>query len=49
MDAFRSIDPLTIVMKNEPRVSTSIVGHIKKHSFDAKIRGLNKLFYSMVV
>jgi hypothetical protein len=33
----------------EPRVTTSNVGMMGKHEPMAKMRGLNKLFYSMLV
>lgn len=49
MDCFRSIDPMTMAFNSEPRISTSNTGLLKKHGFDAKIRGLNKLFYSMTI
>ena len=49
MDAFRSIDSYHMMMNSEPRISTSNIGLLKKPSFEAKIRGLNKLFYSMVI
>ena len=49
MDAFRSIEPMQMAMNVEPRVSTSVVGHLKKSTLEARMRGLNKLFYSMVI
>lgn len=49
MDAFRSIEPMTMAMNGEPRISTSNTGHLRKHTIEAKMRGLNKLFYSMLI
>jgi 26S proteasome regulatory subunit N11 len=49
MDAFRSIEPMTMAMNGEPRISTSNIGHLRKHTIEAKMRGLNKLFYSMLI
>ncbi len=49
MDAFRTIDPYHMVMNSEPRISTSNVGLLKKPTFEARLRGLNKLFYSLVI
>lgn len=49
IDAFRSINPYNMMMNSEPRISTSNVGLMKKPSLEARIRGLNKLFYSMVI
>lgn len=49
MDAFRSINPHNIMMNSEPRISTSNIGLMKKPSIEARMRGLNKLFYSMII
>lgn len=49
MDAFRCIDPMVMVMNREPRISTSVVGHLRKPTTEARLRGLDKLFYSMLV
>ncbi len=49
MDAFRTIEPMVMAMNSEPRISTSNVGLMRKHGVEAKIRGLNKLFYSMLI
>ena len=49
MDAFRSIDPMHMAMASEPRISTSNIGLLKKSTPEARLRGLNKLFYSMVL
>jgi hypothetical protein len=34
---------------SEPRITTSNVGKLKKPSNEARIRGLNRFFYSMVI
>lgn len=47
MDAFRSINPYSMMMKSEPRQTTSNEGCMKKPQRDALMRGLNRLFYSM--
>ena len=49
MDAFRTIEPMVMAMNAEPRISTSNVGLMRKHGIEAKMRGLNKLFYSMLI
>lgn len=49
MDAFRSIDPYYMMMNAEPRISTSNIGLLNKSSTEARLRGLNKLFYSVLV
>ena len=48
MDAFRSIPPSNMMAGSEPRVTTSNIGMMHKPSREAKMRGLNRLFYSMV-
>jgi len=48
IDAFRSINPqLTQVLKQEPRQTTSVVGHIQKPSIQALIHGLDRAYYSI--
>lgn len=49
MDAFRSIPPHNMMMASEPRQTTSNEGLLKKPTRDALMRGLNKLFYSMII
>lgn len=49
MDAFRSINPQNIMNHSEPRCTTSNEGVLKKPQRDALMRGLNRLFYSMVI
>jgi 26S proteasome regulatory subunit N11 len=48
MDAFRSIHPHSMMMNSEPRITTSNVGCLYKPAREAKMRGLNKLFYSII-
>jgi len=48
IDAFRTINPqLTQVLKQEPRQTTSNVGHIQKPSIQALIHGLDRAYYSI--
>lgn len=48
IDAFRTINPqLTQVLKQEPRQTTSNVGHINKPSIQALIHGLDRAYYSI--
>ncbi len=49
MDCFRSINPQVAMMKQEPRQTTSNIGHINKPSLVALARGLNKHYYSIVI
>lgn len=49
IDAFRSIDPQTIMTGREPRQTTSNIGHITKPSLVAIARGLNKHYYSIAI
>lgn len=49
MEAFRSINPQNIVNNSEPRVTTSNEGKMFKPSIEARVRGLNKLFYQMCI
>ncbi|ODQ82071.1 hypothetical protein BABINDRAFT_160269 [Babjeviella inositovora NRRL Y-12698] len=47
IDAFRLINTATLMMGQEPRQSTSNVGHLNKPSIQALIHGLNRHYYSM--
>lgn len=47
IDAFRLIDPKTIMMQQEPRQTTSNTGHLNKPSIQALIHGLNRHYYSI--
>ena len=49
IDAFRSIDPATIMQGMEPRQTTSNIGHLGKPSLAALARGLNKHYYSIAI
>ncbi|CAN3355136.1 ubiquitin carboxyl-terminal hydrolase Rpn11p [Diutina catenulata] len=47
IDAFRTIDATTLMMGQEPRQSTSNIGHLNKPSIQALIHGLNRHYYSL--
>lgn len=49
IDAFRSINTQTLMMGQEPRQTTSNVGHLNKPSIQALIHGLNRHYYSINV
>lgn len=49
IDAFRLINPQTLMMGHEPRQTTSNVGHLNKPSIQALIHGLNRHYYSIAV
>lgn len=49
IDAFRLIQPQTVVAGAEPRQTTSNIGHINKPSIQALIHGLNRHYYSIAV
>merc|ERR550514_2669100 len=49
IDAFRSINPQQSMMGQEPRQTTSKVGHINKPSIQALIHGLNRHYYSIAI
>ena len=49
IDAFRSIDQQTIMMRAEPRQTTSNIGHITRPSYNALSHGLNKHYYSIAI
>eukprot|EP01026_Neomeris_dumetosa_P039763 TRINITY_DN3272_c0_g1_i2.p1 TRINITY_DN3272_c0_g1~~TRINITY_DN3272_c0_g1_i2.p1 ORF type:complete len:315 (-),score=61.53 TRINITY_DN3272_c0_g1_i2:161-1105(-) len=49
IDAFRLINPQTIMLGVDPRQVTSNVGHLNKPSIQALIHGLNRHYYSMVI
>ena len=48
MDAFRSIDPMLMAFNSEPRVTTGNSGLLRKPTLDQRMRGINKLFYSVL-
>lgn len=47
LDAFRLINPQLLMMGQEPRQTTSNVGHLNKPSIQALIHGLNRHYYSI--
>jgi 26S proteasome regulatory subunit N11 len=47
IDAFRTIDTTTLMMGQEPRQTTSNIGHLNKPSIQALIHGLNRHYYSL--
>lgn len=49
IDAFRLINPQTIMMGQEPRQTTSTLGHLNKPSVQAIIHGLNRHYYSIAI
>jgi len=49
IDAFRSINPQTMMMGQEPRQTTSNIGHLNKPSIQALIHGLNRHYYSIAI
>lgn len=49
IDAFRLINPNMIVLGQEPRQSTSVLGHLQKPSIQALIHGLNRHYYSISI
>jgi len=49
IDAFRLINPQMSMLKQEPRQTTSNIGHLKKPSIQALIHGLNRYYYSMAI
>jgi 26S proteasome regulatory subunit N11 len=49
IDCFRLINPQLLMLGQEPRQSTSVVGHLNKPSIQALIHGLNRHYYSIVI
>ena len=49
VDAFRLINPNMMVLNQEPRQSTSVLGHLQKPSIQALIHGLNRHYYSISI
>ncbi|ETO23496.1 hypothetical protein RFI_13682 [Reticulomyxa filosa] len=47
LDAFRLINPQLVMMGQEPRQTTSNIGHLNKPSIQALIHGLNRNYYSI--
>lgn len=46
IDAFRTIPPTSIMSGQEPRQTTSNVGHLNKPSIQALVHNLNRQYYS---
>jgi 26S proteasome regulatory subunit N11 len=49
IDAFRTINPQTASMYQEPRQTTSNIGHLQKPSIQALVHGLNRHYYSIPI
>jgi len=49
IDAFRLINPNTMVLGQDPRQTTSNLGHLQKPSIQALIHGLNRHYYSITI
>ncbi|KAJ3154891.1 multicatalytic endopeptidase [Geranomyces michiganensis] len=47
IDAFRSINPQMMMLGQEPRQTTSNIGHLNKPNIQALIHGLNRHYYSI--
>jgi 26S proteasome regulatory subunit N11 len=49
IDAFRLINPQSVMLGQEPRQTTSNIGHLNKPSIQALIHGLNRHYYSIAI
>lgn len=49
IDAFRLINPNMMVLGQEPRQTTSNLGHLNRPSIQALIHGLNRHYYSISI
>ncbi|KAI3985384.1 hypothetical protein MKX01_033698, partial [Papaver californicum] len=49
IDAFRLINPQTMMLGQEPRQTTSNLGYLNKPSIQALIHGLNRHYYSIAI
>lgn len=49
IDAFRLINPNMMVLGQEPRQTTSNLGHLQRPSIQALIHGLNRHYYSISI
>ncbi|OZJ06348.1 26S proteasome non-ATPase regulatory subunit 14 [Bifiguratus adelaidae] len=49
IDAFRLINPQVLMLGQEPRQTTSNIGHLNKPSIQALIHGLNRHYYSIAI
>merc|ERR1712050_676955 len=49
IDCFRLINPQLMMLGQEPRQTTSVLGHLNRPSIQALIHGLNRHYYSLVI
>merc|ERR1719437_309003 len=49
IDCFRCLNPQTIMLGQEPRQTTSNIGHLNKPTITALIHGLNRHYYSIAI
>lgn len=49
MSVYRLINPQTMMLGQEPRQTTSNLGHLNKPSIQALIHGLNRHYYSIAI
>lgn len=49
IDAFRLINPSSMMLGMEPRQTTSAIGHLNKPSIQSLIHGLNRHYYSIAI
>merc|ERR1712232_1504336 len=49
IDAFRCINTQLLMMGQEPRQTTSNIGHLHRPSIQALVHGLNRHYYSMAI
>lgn len=49
IDAFRCFNQQLMMMGQQQRQTTSVLGHLKKPTIQALVHGLNRQYYSMVI
>ena len=49
IDAFRLINAQTVMLGQDPRQTTSNLGHLNRPSIQALIHGLNRHYYSLMI
>ena len=49
IDAFRNIKPEVLMLGQQPRQTTSNIGHLQKPSIQALMHGLDRNYYSMPI
>eukprot|EP00386_Alphamonas_edax_P006884 GDKI01022303.1.p1 GENE.GDKI01022303.1~~GDKI01022303.1.p1 ORF type:complete len:313 (+),score=129.57 GDKI01022303.1:56-994(+) len=49
IDCFRLINPQTLMMGQEPRQTTSNIGHLQKPTITQLVHGLNRHYYSIAI